>query len=72
MALPRQVEAQLKELEEIEKQLAAQQNPQGTPVEPDPQPAEPAEPVDPIAPKPSGWGDAVSSVSLSANHRASM
>lgn len=55
MALPRQVEAQLKELEEIEKQLAAQQNPQATPEEPAPQPAEPAEPtqnVEPVAPQP--------------------
>ena len=55
MALPRQVEAQLKELEEIEKQLAAQQNPQATPEEPAPQPAEPAEPTqktEPVAPQP--------------------
>lgn len=55
MALPRQVEAQLKELEEIEKQLAAQQNPQATPEEPAPQPAEPAEPtqnIEPVAPQP--------------------
>jgi len=55
MALPRQVEAQLKELEEIEKQLAAQQNPQATPEDPAPQPAEPAEPtqnVEPVAPQP--------------------
>ena len=55
MALPRQVEAQLKELEEIEKQLAAQQNPQATPEDPAPQPAEPAEPtqnIEPVAPQP--------------------
>ena len=55
MALPRQVEAQLKELEEIEKQLAAQQNPQATPEDPAPQPAEPAEPTqktEPVAPQP--------------------
>jgi len=55
MALPRQVEAQLKELEEIEKQLAAQQNPQATPEEPAPQPAEPAEPTqnpEPVAQQP--------------------
>jgi hypothetical protein len=55
MALPRQVEAQLKELEEIEKQLAAQQNPQATPEEPAPQQAQPAEPtqnIEPVAPQP--------------------
>jgi hypothetical protein len=55
MALPRQVEAQLRELEEIEKQLAAEQNPQETPVEPDPQPAEPEEPAqspEPVAQQP--------------------
>lgn len=46
MALPRQVEAQLKELEEIEKQLAAQQNPQDPPAEPDPEP-KPAEQTEP-------------------------
>jgi hypothetical protein len=48
MALPKQVEAQLKELEKIEQQLAQSQN---TPPAPDPQPAvdpKPAEPpVDP-------------------------
>ena len=43
MALPRQVEAQLKEIEAIEKQLAEGQNPQPA----DPAPAEPTEPVDP-------------------------
>ncbi len=52
MALPRQVEAQLKEIEAIEKQLAEGQNPQPA----DPAPAEPTEPVDPKpadpAPKP--------------------
>jgi hypothetical protein len=55
MALPRQVEAQLKELEEIEKQLAAQQNPQATPEDPAPQQAQPAEPtqnIEPVAPQP--------------------
>lgn len=55
MALPRQVEAQLKELEEIEKQLAAQQNPQATPEEPAPQPAQPVEPTqnpEPVAQQP--------------------
>jgi len=54
MALPRQVEAQLKELEEIEKQLAAQQNPQANPAEPDPepQPAEPTEPDPETKPEP--------------------
>jgi hypothetical protein len=39
MALPRQVEAQLRELEALEKQLAEGQNP--APADPDPQPAEP-------------------------------
>jgi hypothetical protein len=43
MALPRQVEAQLRELEALEKQLAEGQNP--APADPDPQPAEP--PQDP-------------------------
>jgi len=55
MALPRQVEAQLKELEEIEKQLAAQQNPQDPPAEPEPQQAQPEEPAqnpEPVAPQP--------------------
>lgn len=55
MALPRQVEAQLRELEEIEKQLAAQQNSQATPEDPAPQPAEPTEPTqktEPVAPQP--------------------
>jgi outer membrane murein-binding lipoprotein Lpp len=55
MALPRQVEAQLKELEEIEKQLAAQQNPQDPPAEPEPQQAQPAEPTqnpEPVAQQP--------------------
>jgi HAMP domain-containing protein len=55
MALPRQVEAQLRELEEIEKQLAAQQNPQATPEDPAPQQAQPAEPtqnIEPVAPQP--------------------
>jgi HAMP domain-containing protein len=55
MALPRQVEAQLKELEEIEKQLAAQQNPQDPPAEPEPQQAQPEEPTqnpEPVAPQP--------------------
>lgn len=46
MALPRQVEAQLKELEALEKQLAEGQNPESVePTEPvEPQPTEPAEP----------------------------
>ena len=52
MALPKQVEAQLKEIEAIEKQLAEGQNPQPA----DPEPVEPTEPVDPKpadpAPKP--------------------
>ena len=39
MALPRQVEAQLRELEALEKQLAEGQNP--APADPEPQPAEP-------------------------------
>jgi len=39
MALPRQVEAQLRELEALEKQLAEGQNP--APADPDPKPAEP-------------------------------
>jgi outer membrane murein-binding lipoprotein Lpp len=54
MALPRQVEAQLKELEEIEKQLAAQQNPQGNPEETEQQaqPAEPTQNPEPVAPQP--------------------
>jgi hypothetical protein len=43
MALPRQVEAQLRELEALEKQLAEGNNP--APADPDPQPAEP--PQDP-------------------------
>ncbi len=43
MALPRQVEAQLRELEALEKQLAEGQNP--APAEPEPTPAEP--PQDP-------------------------
>lgn len=52
MALPRQVEAQLRELEALEKQLAEGQNPAPTPAEPpqDPQPA-PAEPK-PVEPTP--------------------
>lgn len=54
MALPRQVEAQLKELEEIEKQLAAQQNPQGNPEETEQQaqPAEPTQNPEPVAQQP--------------------
>jgi hypothetical protein len=43
MALPKQVEAQLRELEALEKQLAESQNP--APADPDPKPAEP--PQDP-------------------------
>ncbi len=46
MSLPRQVEAQLKELEKIEAQLAAEQNPTPTEVKPtdsDPAPAQPVE-----------------------------
>jgi hypothetical protein len=52
MALPRQVEAQLRELEALEKQLTDAQNPEPTPAEPpqDPQPA-PAEPT-PVEPTP--------------------
>jgi hypothetical protein len=52
MALPRQVEAQLRELEALEKQLTDAQNPEPTPAEPpqDPQPA-PAEPK-PVEPTP--------------------
>ena len=57
MALPKQVEAQLRELEALEKQLAEGNNP--APAEPDPKPAEPpqdpqpqpAEPK-PVEPKP--------------------
>lgn len=47
MSLPRQVQAQLKELEQIEAQLAAEQNPAqeptGTDAPVDPQPAQPVE-----------------------------
>jgi hypothetical protein len=43
MALPKQVEAQLKEIEALEKQLSEGQNPTA-PVEPAPEPTEPAEP----------------------------
>lgn len=52
MALPRQVEAQLRELEALEKQLTDAQNPAPNPAEPpkDPQPA-PAEPT-PVEPTP--------------------
>jgi hypothetical protein len=52
MALPRQVEAQLRELEALEKQLTDAQNPEPQPAEPpqDPQPA-PAEPT-PVEPTP--------------------
>lgn len=57
MALPKQVEAQLKEIEAIEKQLAQGQDPQPAPADPvDPAPAKPTEPADPKpadpAPKP--------------------
>lgn len=56
MALPRHVEAQLRELEEIEKQLAAAQNPAPADPATDPAsaPAEPTDPapVDPAEPKP--------------------
>lgn len=47
MALPKQVEAQLRELEQIERQLAESQNP--APADPEPQPTEtpPAEPSTP-------------------------
>lgn len=59
MALPRQVEAQLRELEALEKQLAEGQNPAPTPAEPpqDPQPA-PAEPK-PVEPTPTPTEPAV-------------
>ncbi len=52
MALPRQVEAQLRELEALEKQLAEGQNP--APADPDPQPAEPPQDSQPqpAEPKP--------------------
>ena len=53
MALPRQVEAQLRELEQIEKQIAESQN--GRPDTPDPQDPAPADPTPdpaPIEPKP--------------------
>jgi hypothetical protein len=52
MALPKQVEAQLRELEALEKQLTDAQNPEPQPAEPpqDPQPA-PAEPT-PVEPTP--------------------
>ena len=52
MALPRQVEAQLRELEALEKQLAEGQNP--APADPDPQPAEPPQDqqTQPAEPKP--------------------
>jgi hypothetical protein len=46
MALPKQVEAQLKELEALEKQLSEGKNPT-EPVEPEPAPTEPAEPKNP-------------------------
>jgi hypothetical protein len=59
MALPRQVEAQLRELEALEKQLNGAQNPEPTPAEPpqDPQPA-PAEPK-PVEPTPTPTEPAV-------------
>jgi hypothetical protein len=52
MALPRQVEAQLRELEALEKQLAESQNP--APADPDPKPAEPPQnpQPQPAEPKP--------------------
>ena len=60
MALPRQVEAQLKEIEAIEKQLEQGQQQQPTePVEPAPEPTEPVEattpepePTEPVEPTP--------------------
>jgi hypothetical protein len=54
MALPRQVEAQLKELEEIEKQLAAQQDTEPPALDPEPEskPAEPTEPTQNSEPEP--------------------
>ena len=50
MALPRQVEAQLRELEELEKQLAKEQNP--APAEPDPNQAEPPQEPQPTQAEP--------------------
>jgi hypothetical protein len=52
MALPRQVEAQLRELEALEKQLAEGQNP--APADPEPTPAEPPQDqqTQPAEPKP--------------------
>lgn len=48
MALPKQVQAQLKEIEALEKQLAQGQDPQPAPADPvDPEPPQPTEPVDP-------------------------
>ena len=49
MALPKQVEAQLRELEQIERQLAESQNP--APADPEPQPTE-NPPADPPTPEP--------------------
>lgn len=49
MALPKQVEAQLRELEQIERQLAESQNP--APADPEPQPTE-TPPADPPTPEP--------------------
>jgi hypothetical protein len=50
MALPRQVEAQLRELEALEKQLAEGQNP--APAEPEPTPAEPPQDQQPAPTEP--------------------
>lgn len=50
MALPKQVEAQLRELEQIERQLAESQNP--APADPEPQPTE-TPPAEPSTPEPS-------------------
>ena len=50
MALPRQVEAQLRELEALEKQLAEGQNP--APAEPEPTPAEPPQDPQPAPAEP--------------------
>lgn len=50
MALPRQVEAQLRELEALEKQLAEGQNP--APAEPNPTPAEPPQDPQPAPAEP--------------------
>lgn len=49
MALPKQVEAQLRELEQIERQLAESQNP--APADPEPQPTE-TSPAEPSTPEP--------------------